>query len=518
MHGTSTSTSTASTPWIGDLFAACWDRLSQGDVNRLITSSEREKRHPADDWLRERLFASSDGCAPVEVMRWLAGAACDEAGIDAEPDEALRWFVAGRAIDALLADIRPFAWRADDTLSRGLLCLQARYTRMGSYGRDARGVVVPRGPIGPFAPRIDPGVAPDPSSGNHKAQLFNWLTRSTDPALAVGPPAGRDGPAIDLDRAPITVAVVPWAEDAQYLDMRSELVETIPWVHVDVPARSEVDLDARATAVVAALADRGVAVAVLPEFVVSPAAVAALRQALKQATAERDDLALELVVAGSGLSVERDAYTGFAYNESVVLSRRGQVLWRQRKCHQYAMEPDRMRSYRLDPAICATSRHREGFHPGERIEVRDTALGRSVVLICEDLAQPQPGRGVLDALRPDWLFVPVLDGELIFGRWIHQHALPIARDFATHCVVATSLVLPLREAPERAAFGVGLCVSGPFPTVCPDTGDLIRGNPGCAQVMTVQGADPMPRVATLTWAPETWAPTWLTEGKPARPL
>jgi hypothetical protein len=106
--------------------------------------------------------------------------------------------------------------------------------------------------------------------------------------------------------------------------------------------------------------------------------------------------------------------------------------------------------------------HRERFHPGDQIEVRDTALGRSVVLICEDLAQQRSASPNIGVMRPDWLFVPVLDGELLFGRWFHQDAWPIARGHGTNSIVATSLMLPLRENPNKARYIVGLCIAGEF--------------------------------------------------------
>ena len=288
--------------------------------------------------------------------------------------------------------------------------------------------------------------------------------------------------------------MAPWAEDPAALRFEGRMRHS-PRLHAEVPGEAPELLEARARALVAALERQQVAVAVLPELVVSPAAVKALQAALRESLGRAEGSCVRLVVAGSGLSEERHDATGLAYNECVVLGAGGRVLWRQRKVNHYAMSCQNMEHYGLHPCIQPDRRdHVEDVQTGRVVELRDGRLGRLMVLICEDLAQAEPADVLLAGLGPEWVFTPVLDGELTVGRWIHQRAWPNADRFHTNTVVATSLVLPLRDTRARPdpglPYAVGLCVSA----------QQARR----VALLRVSLDDPQPRVATVDWRPTDW--------------
>ena len=166
----------------------------------------------------------------------------------------------------------------------------------------------------------------------------------------------------------------------------------------------------------------------------SPAAIAALAGELKALRARKDS-SLRMVVAGSCLSEERECHLGLAFNECVVLGALGQTLCRgQRKLNHYAMKAARMTDYGLH-AVDSRD-HKEHTQSCRFVQIPDGRLGRMLVLICEDLAQARPGDRVLDAFQPDWVFTPVLDGEIRLDCWIDQRAWPKADRFGRNGLVA----------------------------------------------------------------------------------
>ena len=72
--------------------------------------------------------------------------------------------------------------------------------------------------------------------------------------------------------------------------------------------------------------------------------------------------------------------------------------------------------------------YRENAMPGRVLEIRELdGVGRLIVLICEDLAAPLPGKEVQARLAPDWIFTPILDGPITASGWVCQQAFEAAR-------------------------------------------------------------------------------------------
>jgi predicted amidohydrolase len=125
---------------------------------------------------------------------------------------------------------------------------------------------------------------------------------------------------------------------------------------------------------------------------------------------------LRLVVAGSTrVSSRRNGEGGPFYNESVLFNHRGEEIGRQRKLHRWNLDSDLRTIYGLQPD-CSMRKQGllyEYIEPGDAMCILESPrLGRLAVLICESLGRTQPGMWILENMRLDWLFTPVLDRSL----------------------------------------------------------------------------------------------------------
>jgi predicted amidohydrolase len=493
--------------WLPDLFALLCDEI-EPHLQTIVSSAWSMQRYEEEEALQRALREGTTTAASWAVLGYLQGGRAPSGGSPQIPakDVLQRKFLVARCIDDVLGDLRP-GYRVRK-LSPQLKPIREHFVRHGYYHRGAAGLVIPRGPLSPFA-----AAAPDPSeprpvqSGDRLDQLFRHALRvpaAEQHAAAYEVvferlPARDDFPS-DLDPRALRFAVVPWGEGPDAVVFRSLLMNGEPRLDCSVPAEPADALRDRARALVERLDAERVAVALLPELVLSPAAIDAIRAELKALRAAGTDSALRMVIAGSCLSEAVHETSKLSFNECVVLGARGQVLWRQRKLNHYAMATKRMTDYGLGAHVVPAHEgvdHKEHTQTCRVVQVRDGRLGRMLVLICEDLAQPRPGDRVLEAYRPDWVFSPVLDGEIEAGRWIHRAAWPNAARFGVNGLVATSLVLPARCAPTKMNVGVGLCVAA--------------AAPGRANVLCVDRTHPPPLVAWTTWDPLGWKNTWIEQ-------
>lgn len=481
--------------WLPDLFSWLCEKLSF-DVRTIVSCGWRDEHHAEEEALRRELRGAAGPAAPMPVLAYLQGGSAPGGGrCDAQAHQLnRRYFLVARCIDDVHRALRP-GHRLRNP-GAGLRIIREHFLLTGHYHREAVNPVISRGPSIPevFRPS-DPSAPRSNPSGDRLDQLFDnllWIGPSGHGAIEVVHariPRRQDIPA-DLIVAAMRFAVVPWAEAADSLAFHGHVRAQSPWLVCDVPAEDEAALQARARLLVERLNADRVTVAMLPELVVSPSAVKAIAAALRAFRRDHEDASLHLLVAGSGSTRETHPDSGLPFNECVVLDGMGRELWRQRKMNHYAMATGRMRDYGLASCIVDPRDHKEDAHTGTVAHVRDGRLGRMLVLICEDLAQPSPGDSILDVYRPDWVFSPVLDGALHAGRWVHQRPWQNADRFGANGFVATSLVLPVRQHPHKKVVGVGLCVG--------------QAKSRALKVLTVDRDDPGPLVVWTTWEPTTW--------------
>ncbi|MFT5431979.1 MAG: hypothetical protein ACI9OJ_002677 [Myxococcota bacterium] len=473
--------------WMPDLFAWLCDRLND-TLSVVVSAGWAVHSYRELPSLCVALAASEGGRTPGSVVDYLKGLAWESAVSVGSDDLAQRRFVVARAIDEVCGAIHP-SWTLPSP-PPGLRVIQAWFwgTGRGRYNRVAGGFVIPQTPLYPHATPKGQGA------GDRLATLFLHLHRVTGFAPGVHVDFGRipsrdDFGPDDLGVIPV-VAVAPIAEHIGDLTFTSVTRAALPCLDVTPTAEFEDRFEATVPRLLASVDDQNAAIAVFPEWVMTPRMVDCLRSALRSNVIRNENSSLRMVVAGSGPTVERCSVTGLSYNESVVLSAAGRVLWRQRKLNHYWMDVGLMR--RLGLETVADSAHMENIATGRELVVRDGAVGRMMVLICEDLATPRPGLDALTQLGPDWVFVPILDRELSAGRWVHQHGFPNAVRFGANAIIATSMVLPLREGVSGDAVGVGMCIGA---------------GRGRVKILSVPANADEPSVSSVAWRPEGWAKT-----------
>lgn len=72
------------------------------------------------------------------------------------------------------------------------------------------------------------------------------------------------------------------------------------------------------------------------------------------------------------------------------------------------------------------------------------------VLICEDLARPDPAGDVLRAIGPNLVISLLMDGPQIVGRWASRHATTLTDDPGSSVLTVTSLGMAKLSRPSRA--------------------------------------------------------------------
>ena len=492
--------------WLPDLFAWLCDAL-EPNVSNLVSHGLDCASFDDEQIVLSLLREQRGGAAPAEVLAYLRREHSYSPAIPSSTDlleSVRRHLVVARCIDELCGAIRP-TWCP--TGEGPLTAIRNHVARTrGRFDRDMPGLVLAKPPLRLDAARadIDPLPRRAAASGDRMDRLFRWLLRV------------RPGDAHEVDYASLpsrywptltgttttAVGVAPWAEGPEDLTFATGERHASPRLISTVPKERELVHCEQAEALVRRLFESGVSVAVLPELVVSPQAVAAISDAL--ARLAPDDRNLHVVVCGTGLQPS-ETDSELPRNQCVVLNGSGQQLWRQDKLNHYAMDARRLVEYQILPG--ATRAHVEDIRTGTRVVVRDGSLGRMVVLICEDLAQPRPRDAVLGGLLPEWVFCPVLDGELGVGRWGHEYARHCARVAGASTVVATSLVLPLRRDPTATHVAVGL---------------LVDGAEQRHRLLRVEVAAQRPLFAFSEWLPadrkhagrREWQAAWVTEVSP----
>lgn len=206
------------------------------------------------------------------------------------------------------------------------------------------------------------------------------------------------------------------------------------------------ELSDDAEAAIRVLAAQRTQIVVFPEAVVPDPVVARIKTTLQDLRASGSSYP-QLVLAGT-YNRSCGASSTSPYNEAVLLNGRGEELWRQHKVHHYEMQRFEQVRYGLDRIFPGAAGVREDITTTPRhITVCDSpAAGlRVIILICEDLAQEDPVRHIIRAMRANLVFNPVMAGALLKQRNFAKTATDLASDPGTTTIVANSGALPTAE-------------------------------------------------------------------------
>lgn len=433
---------------------------------------------------------------PDIVLRYLLEDTPDSDPHDVWAPPFERPFVVALAIDEAFEEVHPaipFATAYKD-LPPGLKPPFLRYAKNGHYNNKDQvrefGSVVPTAP-GTARERSllkDMRMADQYSfSSRGIGEHFTYLARvppreHRNYCVEILPLDPYESPEIPHDKP--RIAIVPLAEspdDIQVVPTAGDESQYCVQIQNASDNPRHQRLLERAQQAIHELDKTGVHIAVFPELVVTPEISDGILQALRQVASKpttRPTDHLQLVIAGSG---HHYAYAGEApYNECRVYHGSGgaKPLWVQRKLNHYKMSGEMIEKIREgslhdkaasivtlsgDP-IDAAKHYSEHMAVGGKAVVVDSPWVRMVVTICEDFNQVYVINDLGADLRPDWVFVPVMDTELAVGRWTYRKA-KVWGEFGCHAVVANSAVLPqVYPYPPHMAFPadvvIGL-VAGP---------------------------------------------------------
>ncbi len=493
--------------WLPDVFQRLWHQLVPRTPDIYSEDWPGRRCHEARMIIRQLQRSASCGL-PHDVLHYLNGAhplTWIKVEISGD-DRDRRAHVVAQCIDEVFGQLHPQWWpeEGDGPLPVPLGRFRRHYRRhcrFNSPGCDVQ--VVLKAPLRPSAaPRLTE------EGSNRLEDQFKWLTcfyrRVAGRPFAVSLRALAEREDLVLEEVgepELRFALIPLAERVDDLMMEPRVDGDRHWLDVRPNPGREERLAEKAGQALRIAAEERAQIAVLPELVVSPpvrfAIVGTLKRLVSETAAESP---LQMVVAGSGLTEERHAKSGLPFNECVVFGREGQELWRQRKLNHYPVESAVLEKCGIEVSD-SEARYRERFHAGRELQVVDSALGRMVVLICQDLFEAEPGERILEQLRPDWAFSPVFDGEIRVGRWTHQRANPNAVRYGVSTIVVNSLSRVGREAPDRQIVGFGLCVDGGLPYgYCIARCGVVRNATGVEDSRKQR----RPRLKIVDWRPEGW--------------
>lgn len=232
------------------------------------------------------------------------------------------------------------------------------------------------------------------------------------------------------------ICVIPVAEEFKHLELAPRIVDGRRYVAFS-PASS---FNPAATLLTALRRENDLDIALVPEFVMSPAAHDEVLTSL-----QADPVQCRLLLAGTANTTDRDV-TGKPWNEAVVTNRYGVELWRQRKLWPSELTPERAHDYGITETDGDGPFH-EDITSGSCIKVVDIdTLGRCVILICQDITAPDLTTALIAEVQPDWVFVPILDRGFAKKGWfkdLGQHLCTLSQ---ARLVGICSTALPRKDA------------------------------------------------------------------------
>lgn len=457
--------------WVPDVFGRLWNLLEPSAiVSRGLRWSANYAESMAAD-LRDAVGPD----LPATVVKYLGeGTATDE------QDRVLNVLL---AIDIAFDSIHPWT-PATGRVGRGLETISSHYWRYRRYDRaksDAR--VLPTSRF-----RRDTNHTTDLSTvGRSNPSRTDSFFRNLfvyQPAVGIAQTLTFGGTRWSRVRSPVSqlrIGICPLAEDVEDASIVPVLNSQPPQFKVSINKRQERVLADRAREALQAFDRQKVDIAVFPELMVTSGVRMAISRTLKERALTTADgpPSIRLVIAGSGYSDAPDLSTGKPFNESHVFDVAGRTLFVQRKMNHYSMpvnaatgsfdlsildEEERSKAHALVAALGRDDYLIESMSAGTELHVHDTPFGRVIVLICEDLYQSHPSVYACDFVRPDWIFVPVMDSGLTLrtSRWMTRIGTYLAEQMATNVIIANSLLLErISPHPPKApsvTMGFGLVV------------------------------------------------------------
>lgn len=333
-----------------------------------------------------------------------------------------------RGLDGALLYVNPF-WPAID--AGRLHWLARRYSETGRLNNPAEfpGALLPRCTY--------PGR---PRGKGHKADFFGvhvvppeYLGRKIDHGLIPNVHQPYFHPEQE-----IKVACAPFLADITELGItfrHDNGTATYRLAPRSVSPTVEAELTARMTAVIDKMDQAQARIGVLPEGCLSQSLLDRWRTVARETYTNGKPL--RWLLLGSGPVDGGDP----PRNRAVLVDRRsGETVLVHDKIERFTLDSTQVRNWRL-PDVPKADRFDEDISVGSTIQVRDSALGRLAVVICQDMTSTTTWERELMALGLSHLFVPIFSKPILRYRWEHHAAARMVAELGTWVVVSNSLAV-----------------------------------------------------------------------------
>jgi predicted amidohydrolase len=397
-----------------DLFSELYDRLP----SRPFAGDEANRWYEDRD-LTARAFEIRDhvlatGTASEALLAELEGGADD-----------MR-FTAMRGLDAALEHVNPFSGVHDPGRLNGIA---RRYARTGRLNEQATGALLVRCC---FAGR-PPGV-PDKPDFFSLMRVSQAVWKDIDHArienesdVTLEPPS--KGRMIHVGCTPLV---------GSYEEMQFDKTRRGVRPAYRIAPRAEA-VGPRVEAVLDALEVQNATIGVAPEVSLSSELLEVWLDALLDPS--RADTP-EWILVGTGPVGNLDPPA----NRAMLLDRGGRPLISQDKRHDFTLTVRQLRRWKLVDQLGGLPRV-EDITRGERLQIRESSLGRIAILICEDLTRAEVAGAVI-ACGVSHIFVPIfsqpvrhLSAKSESDSWVIHSAAKHASEVGAWLIIATSLAI-----------------------------------------------------------------------------
>lgn len=175
---------------------------------------------------------------------------------------------------------------------------------------------------------------------------------------------------------------------------------------------------------------------VLPEMALT-------REDFEQVFNEKNHTDLEVVACG--VYEPSPQAGGLAKNYTIVRTRakdgKGFAFTVQEKHHRWALDPAQVKMYGLASVLKPTQTWWEGIElPRRSLNFFSLdAMAAYSVLVCEDLARPDPVADAIRAIGPNFVICLLMDGPQLASRWSGRYATVLADDPGSSVLTLSSL-------------------------------------------------------------------------------
>lgn len=238
-------------------------------------------------------------------------------------------------------------------------------------------------------------------------------------------------------------------------------LDALEWQRLEVGGdaffRSEVisceEIHRRIVTVLRRLDEQGAMVGVIPELCASEQVIEWWKDAVVSNRPPRESN-LRWILIGTGPTHEEGRSPA---NTAVLMDRlTGEILTTQDKMHPFTLTDEQIEAWGLKKHV-GTGQTTEDITPGRRLMIAESALGRVVMLICEDLAHTIEAGGVMLAHGTSLALCPVFSDEIEEHHWEHNKAKEYADQIGTQVVVSNSRMIGCNQG--ESTFGTALAHS-----------------------------------------------------------